>query len=116
MQIVPAIAVEGLCAREICGLFVPAPEPRELLPWTFEFLAAVLVPFDLRRRAQNACALRPCSERLCAHEGTDVQANPVIDIRLPAYYLLVEWLPPHEKIVWWLTNENVRELQFQFLC
>jgi hypothetical protein len=50
VQIIPAFTGECVAAGEVDGiivLFVPAPEPRIILWWSFGLFAAILGPFDL---------------------------------------------------------------------
>ena len=50
VQVVPAVTGEGVAAGEVGGIvfvFVPAPEPRIILWWSFGLFAAILGPFDL---------------------------------------------------------------------
>src|SRR5262249_51897650 len=69
-----------------------------------------------RCNSQDAAVLAPRIFRLRGEEGTDVEANAVIDVGLPANRLLIERLPPHENIVGWLALDDLRQLAAQVLC
>lgn len=70
-------------------------------PWgAGRVLAAVHAPLDLRRLAEDAGF----------DEGTDVEADAVVEVGVPADGLLFEWLPPDEDVVGGFAFED--ELEF----
>ena len=115
MQIIPAVTVEDFRTFEVLGTSVPTPEPREVFARTRRFLAAILLPLDLGRGAEDACALGTRALRFGGHERPDVHSHAVVDVRLPTNRLLRQWLPPNEEIVGRLAGENVRQLRLQVL-
>lgn len=113
VQVVPAVAVEGLIAGEVLGLFVPAPEPGKIVFVSLRFFAAVFVPFYFGCGAQDAGVLRAGVQGARGHEGANVQADAVIDVRVPADGLLVEWLPADEDVVGGFACEDALEFVLQ---
>ena len=69
-------------------------------------LAAILVPVDVELGAQHAGL----------DEGTDVEADTVVEIGIPAERLLGERLPAHEDVVGRLALEDQRELALEIAC
>lgn len=51
--------------------------------------AAILIPIDRELAPQRARG----------HEQPDVEPHPIVEIRLPADGLLVQWLPAHLNVV-----------------
>ena len=69
-------------------------------------LAAILVPVDVELGAQDAGL----------DEGTDVEADTVVEVGVPAKRLLGERLPAHEDVVGRLALEDQREPALQIPC
>ena len=77
-------------------------------------LAAVLAPVKVRPGAQDAGALLAAGIVL-GHEGADVQAHTVVDVRLPADGLLFERLPADENVEGGLALDDGGEALLQLL-
>src|SRR5690606_783190 len=84
VQVIPTVAVELVASREVGARFVPAPEPGIVVLVPGRFLAAVLVPLDLRGGPQDACALGLGAERASGHERADVHPDAIVDVGVPA--------------------------------
>ena len=69
-------------------------------------LAAILVPVDVELGAQDAGL----------DEGTDVEADTVVEVGVPAKGLLGERLPAHEDVVGRLALEDQREAALEIAC
>lgn len=67
-------------------------------------LAAVFIPVDLRIFAQDASG----------HEWADVQAHAIIQIRIPAYWLLFNRLPADEDVIRIFAFQDLFEFGFEF--
>ena len=79
------------------GELAVAPEPGELFLVPEGFLAAVLAPVDVGLSAQDTGAFLAAGE-FSGHEGAEVEAHPVVDVRRPADGLLGEGFPADEEI------------------
>ncbi len=71
-------------------------------------LAPVFVPFDVGFVAQDACAL--LADIGHGEEGADVEAHAVVEVRVPADGLLLQWLPAHEDVVGGFAFEDQLQL------
>ena len=123
VRIVPAVAVEAV-ARRWCAwnrsteigshrviVFIPAPEPGEILFGAQRLLAAIFGPFDgAGPGAQDAGAGFPALAQLSIEKGADVEANAVVGVGIPTNRLLVQGLPTHENVVGRLAIEDLLEL------
>src|SRR5208283_1723708 len=105
MEVVPAVAVERPAAGEVFRFLIPSPEPAKVFARTMRLLAAVFIPFDFRRDAKDGCVCGFGAEWFSQHERSDIDANPVIDVRFPSDRLFVKWLPAHENVVRRLAGE-----------
>ena len=65
--------------------------------------------------AQDAGVRAAGVQRACGHERADVHPHAVVDVRVPADRLLVQWLPAHEDVVGRLAFEDLDELGLQML-
>ena len=106
---------KSLPPAKVLRSLVPAPEPGIVRLVAGRFLAAILVPFDLRRGAQDAGVGAASVERPRGHERADVDPHAVVDVRVPADRLLVQRLPAHEDVVGRLALEDLDELGLQML-
>ncbi|MFZ9937164.1 MAG: hypothetical protein ACO3JG_08890 [Luteolibacter sp.] len=97
MQIIPAAAVELGGAFEVFGGFVPGPEPGEVGFGPLGLGAAVFGPFDVGPPAEDAGVL--LFDVLGVKEGANVEADAVVEVRVPADGLLVKRLPADEEVV-----------------
>ena len=115
MEVVPAVAVELLAAREVLCDLVPAPEPWEVVLVARRFLALVLAPSNAWSHPEDTRG--SCSGRQGTrdNERADVNAHAVVDVGLPADGLLVQPLPANEDVVGRLAIEDLLELAFQVL-
>ena len=102
MQVVPAVAVERgsrRCAEIRSVPLAPAtrtpPEPREVFAGTrlLGLSPPVLVPLDVGLPSEDSGTGAPALPQVGAHEGADVQADAVVEVRVPADGLGVERLP-----------------------
>ena len=109
VEIVPAVAVGLGGAFEVLGLLVPGPEPGEVGFGALGFGATVFGPLDVGLPAEDAGTF--LFDVLGVEEGADVEADAVVEVRVPADGLLVQRLPTDEKVVRWLAGEDV----FEFL-
>ena len=113
VAIIPAIAVESGAAFEIRGGFVPRPEPGEIGLGALGLFAAVFVPTDFGRGAEDAGALPAGVERLGGDERAEVEPDAVVDVWIPADGLLVERLPADEQVEGRFAGKDVFELDAQ---
>ena len=118
VQVVPAVAVELASAAEVravcdCTITGTAPKPRECFSLANGFFPAVLSPANIRLGAQDAGTLPPAWD-FFSHEGADVEAHAVIDVRLPADGLLVDGFPADEDVEGRLAVEYGNEPPLQF--
>src|SRR5262249_13934427 len=113
VHVIPPVAIEGFAAGKVLCFSVPAPEPREALPVTLWLLAAVLVPLDFGSRAKNAGIGRSSVQGTRRHERAYVDADPIVDIRLPADGLLAQLIPAYKNVVGWLSFDNLGQLVLQ---
>src|SRR5687767_15146004 len=106
VKVVPAIPVEITATPEILLLLVPAPEPGKVELCALRLFTAILAPLDPGRLPENALA----SESFRHHERPDVHPDTVIEVRFPAYRLLVERFPANKQVVRRPTIEDLSKL------
>ena len=107
MQVVPTIAVKLVAACEVSLRLIPAPEPGIVFFVPHRLFAAILRPFDFRRRAENAGVFRADAEGASGHERADVNAHAIVDVRFPTYRLFMQRLPAYEHVVWRLAFKDL---------
>ena len=73
--------------------------------------AAVLFPVDIWFVAQDAGTLFP--DRGHGHKGADIEADAVVEVRLPAERLLLEGFPADEDVIRRFTFKDQLKLLFQ---
>ena len=106
MAVVPTIAIRLFAdSGEVLFLFIPAPEPRELLLVPLGFFPTVLLPLDFDTLTKD----------IRGSEGTDVHAYAVVQIRMPADGLFGEGLPANEEVIGRFAFENELEPGLQLL-
>lgn len=108
MNIVPAIANEFFATGRIGARFFFAPEPGIARLGAGGFGSAVFVFERERNSTEQTRSLFP--NIACQEEGTDVLADAVVEVRLPALGLFLEWLPTDEDIKRGLPFEDGGEL------
>jgi hypothetical protein len=91
----------------VAGKLSIFPEPGVLFPWAEWFLPTVLIPPYVRLPPQNAgsfstpgniCSFSASIRHIRRHERTDIQANPVINIRFPTNRLFFDRFAPASAI------------------
>src|SRR5574337_47641 len=98
----------------LAGDLAVLPEPGELVLVANRLLAAVFLPMDIRLGAQDAGAFLAAGDIL-GHEGADVEANAIVDVRRPTDGLILDGLPADEEVDGWFACEDGDEplLQLQ---
>ena len=78
---------------------------KQIIPWRgFHVFASVFVPFDVGFVTQNACA--GFFDVGARHERTDIEADAVVQIGIPADGLLRQRFPAHEDGVGGIAHED----------
>ena len=90
-----------------------APKPRVLRRGAQSLLAAILPPVNIGFGPQNARASSAAGQ-IPSHEGADIEAYPIVDVRFPANGLLFDGLPANEDVKRGLTFQDGDKASLQF--
>ena len=96
MNVIPTIADELFAAHRIGARLSFAPEPGIFILPSMGFCASVLIVEGNGNGAEQPSALLSDIPR--EKEGTNVLADPIVDVRVPGLSLLFEQLPPYKNV------------------
>ena len=104
MDIIPTVADEVFPADGVGSGFFFAPKPGVVGFGAGWFGAAIFVFERERNGTEQASA--SFADVICQQEGSDVLADTVVDVGMPALGLVFKWFPADEDVQWGLTFAN----------
>src|SRR2546426_7433672 len=104
---------ELLAPRVVGRRLLRTPEPREVDFGALRLGPAVLLPLDVGLGAKQPRSL--LADVFGLHERANVEPHPIVEIRLPPQWLLLEWLPADKDVVGRLALEDLGELRLERL-